>query len=622
MTNRSLLFKLLFLSISIFKSSTLIALEEPNNKILIEDTPIKIGSTSHWLKPETVITSEQLKQTPYINNLSQLLKQKTALSIAGPSAFIRGLSSDNTLVVIDGVPEVDPSSPSGSYDLTQISLSDIEKIEIYSGAQSVYFANGGAGGVIQIYTKSFYSETKAENNLHYKVNLSVPESQFFELGSTLKHNRFSPWSTSLFINSKSQLETSKSNDPNEKKPELDHDLSSEFRAILTWSPKESEQKLILKFQDSTSSNDLDATGGPGGDDPNYSSFESKKKIVLTHSGFYFGDSIYSLFQLNYLISHKEFTNETDLKHIDYYFGDFKFNTINARWAHDFYFEHNQSLKWTLDYQGSEGKYSTNYSGLINNFSNHKLDSSSTALIYKTNFFETHQFSAGLRWADKIPKPVGIVQWHVYLDPETNSKFGLQWSSGYKLPTFYQWTQNKYLKTEYSESKEIFIEKLLFENTILKWTIFENLNSNKINYNFLTSKYLNLDSTKATGNEISIQFQPHTSLETLFQATQTHTNILRVPTNEFKLNLNYKVYDNQSFILDAKYIGKSYDLDPVTYKETSKKSVTLYNLGYSQNLKSDLTLNFNIENIFNSHYEEILGYNSNYQKFLISLTGDY
>ena len=66
------------------------------------------------------------------------------------SVRMRGASSDKTLVLIDGVPQNDPSQPAGSYDFSTLDLSNVEKIEILEGPQSSIWGSDAIGGVIAI----------------------------------------------------------------------------------------------------------------------------------------------------------------------------------------------------------------------------------------------------------------------------------------------------------------------------------------------------------------------------------------------------------------------------------------------------------------------------------------
>lgn len=69
------------------------------------------------------------------------------------SVRIRGAGSEQTLVLIDGVPVNDPSTPGGGYDFARLDTADIDRIEILKGPQSTLWGTDAIGGVISIVTK-------------------------------------------------------------------------------------------------------------------------------------------------------------------------------------------------------------------------------------------------------------------------------------------------------------------------------------------------------------------------------------------------------------------------------------------------------------------------------------
>ncbi len=66
---------------------------------------------------------------------------------------IRGAASEQTLVLVDGVPVNDPSSPGGGFDFARFDAGSIERIEILKGPQSALWGSDAIGGVVAIVSR-------------------------------------------------------------------------------------------------------------------------------------------------------------------------------------------------------------------------------------------------------------------------------------------------------------------------------------------------------------------------------------------------------------------------------------------------------------------------------------
>ena len=60
---------------------------------------------------------------------------------------------DHTLITIDGVPVYDPSGIGSNFDIRNLSIDQIERIEILKGSQSTLYGSDAIAGVINIITK-------------------------------------------------------------------------------------------------------------------------------------------------------------------------------------------------------------------------------------------------------------------------------------------------------------------------------------------------------------------------------------------------------------------------------------------------------------------------------------
>ena len=119
----------------------------------IEQTTADTGSTVR------VIDAAEIEALGF-NHALDVLANTPGVTINQNGAYggsatvrIRGASSDQTLVLIDGVAVNDASSPGGGFNFARLDTENIERIEILSGPQSTLWGTDAIGGVVSITTR-------------------------------------------------------------------------------------------------------------------------------------------------------------------------------------------------------------------------------------------------------------------------------------------------------------------------------------------------------------------------------------------------------------------------------------------------------------------------------------
>jgi vitamin B12 transporter len=105
----------------------------------------------------SVITSQEMKQKQ-IERVSDALREIPGLSVVQTgspgeltSVFTRGLRSEHTQVLLDGVPI--NQGLQGAFNFADLTTDNIDRIEVVRGPQSTLYGPRALAGVIQIFTK-------------------------------------------------------------------------------------------------------------------------------------------------------------------------------------------------------------------------------------------------------------------------------------------------------------------------------------------------------------------------------------------------------------------------------------------------------------------------------------
>jgi len=207
--------------------------QEPNNEESDYDEfkdfgesskPIIFTGTPETTQQMTIIDKETIEKSA-ARDLAALLEEEINMNVVRYGGHgnqtemnLRGFDTERIAVLIDGVPANSPRS--GEFDINQIDLSNVERIEIiYGGSDTKYNVSGALGGVINIIT---IKKQKAGLNLGFtlsntgympgKYNLrqaqgAIGEPEFIDLLDTQSLNFFIgygkenfSWRASLFGN--------------------------------------------------------------------------------------------------------------------------------------------------------------------------------------------------------------------------------------------------------------------------------------------------------------------------------------------------------------------------------------------------------------------------------------
>lgn len=168
-----------------------------------EDELVVRATAEQELKQQpgvSIITAEDIKKEPPVNDLSQIIRKMPGVNLTGNSATgnrgnnrqidIRGMGPENTLIMVDGVPVTSRNSVRYSWrgerdtrgDSNWVPPELVERIEVIRGPAAARYGSGAAGGVVNIITK------RPTNDWHGALSLYTNQPENDKEGATKRAN--------------------------------------------------------------------------------------------------------------------------------------------------------------------------------------------------------------------------------------------------------------------------------------------------------------------------------------------------------------------------------------------------------------------------------------------------
>jgi vitamin B12 transporter len=117
-------------------------------------TPIEqVGRSVSIIQSQEMEDRQQIFVYDALETVPGLQLTRTGSFGATASISLRGLNSNQTLVVIDGIVLNDSATFGNTYDLSALDTADIDRIEVLRGSQATLYGSDAIGGVINIITK-------------------------------------------------------------------------------------------------------------------------------------------------------------------------------------------------------------------------------------------------------------------------------------------------------------------------------------------------------------------------------------------------------------------------------------------------------------------------------------
>lgn len=609
---------------------------ESNDVIKMKD--VVVTATGTEIAPDkmggntvVVITAKDIDAKKQ-STVEEVLRGVPGLDVAsngGPgtqtSVFLRGADSKNTLILVDGVMLNDPSSANRGADLSNLSLDNIDRIEVVKGPMSVMYGSNATAGVINIITKkgkgpfSCFADMQGGSYKTWKGSAGASGS-LNALSYSLAASGTTVGGYSIADARNDRIGQAGNTD--EKDAYKSHTLSGNVG--YTFSPDVS-LNLITRYTDS--STDLDDSG-PGyiGDaftynsstwsyvtdssSPHKKSVDSKQdfsKISLTNS---FADRFFQS-TVSYQISNQK-RNYTNNDGSDG--GFYKGNSQECAFQGDLNFDAN-IVSFGTSY----------YKETMKSTSIDKKDADIVSVRIQDQFMPDKPFTviAGLRLDDHDrygSKTTYRIAPSYHFDQGTCLK--ASYATGFRAPSLFELYSPTYgnndLGAEKSRGWDMGIEQTFKKTSLsLGCTYFNMIFDDRIAYDFATSKYSQLSGeTKTSGVESYVGLSPLTNLDMMLSHTYTDSQdpngqrLPRRPYNKYLLNTRYRFFEKALLNLDIHYVGKRsevYAKDVSGHNVASLDDYTLVNMSLSYQLNKNVEIYGRIDNLFNEFYEECWSY---------------
>lgn len=516
---------------------------------------------------------------------------------------IRGASSSQTLVLVDGVPVNDSSSPAGGYNFEYLNTSNIQSIEVLKGSQSTLWGSDAIGGVINIYTKQPESTSFGASAEIGSFGLKRGSADINFAGSNSRF-RVSTSKTSVDGISKADEKDGNSEDDGFESESYSMSGSIDLDSLIL--------KGSLSYMESQVEYDSYgfATGVQDGDERS-----NTDEFIGSIS------AIFDLFDDK--LQNSIFISQSDINRDYYSNGSFSFGAEGKRELIRYQgnIEVNEFNKIAFGLESEESKVDVDESTIDGSF-----------LLYEFRPNSKITISTGIRnddhegFGSKTTRRISGT-----FKPSDNLIIRSSWGEGFKVPTIFQSTYfccgatsaNSSIRPETSTSYDFGFELFFNEmNSNFSITYFDQDINDQINFSFGVGGYENIDKVNSEGFEIALDYQI-SKLMSLYlnysyidSVDGNGSSLFYVAKDSGEAGLIYEPNNSFSGSIIARYNGS----ESSSYGKID--SWIRFDVNGSYKLSGTNELYFRIENLLDEEYQQIFGYGTPERSGFIGLRSKF
>ena len=516
---------------------------------------------------------------------------------------IRGASSSQTLVLVDGVPVNDASSPAGGYNFEYLNTSNIQSIEVLKGSQSTLWGSDAIGGVINIYTKQPESTSFGASAEIGSFGLKRGSADINFAGSNSRF-RVSTSKTSVDGISKADEKDGNSEDDGFESESYSMSGSIDLDSLIL--------KGSLSYMESQVEYDSYgfATGVQDGDE-------------RSNTDEFIG-SISALFDLfDDKLQNSIFISQSDINRDYYSNGSFSFGAEGKRELIRYQgnIEVNEFNKIAFGLESEESKVDADESTIDGSFLLYEFRPNSKIIISTGIRNDDHE-----GFGSKTTRRISGT-----FKPSDNLIIRSSWGEGFKVPTIFQSTYfccgatsaNSSIRPETSTSYDFGFELFFNEmNSNFSITYFNQDINDQINFSFGVGGYENIDNVNSEGFEIALDYEI-SKLMSLYlnysyidSVDGNGSSLFYVAKDSGEAGLIYEPNNSYSGSIIARYNGS----ESSSYGKID--SWIRFDVNGSYKLSGTNELYFRIENLLDEEYQQIFGYGTPERSGFIGLRSKF
>lgn len=571
----------------------------------------------------TVITSkdmEEKRQRTVIEAISAVPGVQVVQSggLGGNvGIFMRGANAEHTLIIVDGVEVNDPVSTARLPSIANMTLDNIERIEILRGPQSVLYGSDALGGVINIITRT--GQGDANGSASVETGSYHTSTEKTSVNGEENGVHYSLAGSRIDSGSISQADAALGNSEHDQ-----YDNTSFSGKVDVDVADNSAVTMIMRSH--LSHTDLDNFGGAGGDDPNrfFSQRQYFSRIQAKSADLF--DGLVQTFGVSYSKQRYTDTNSSDDTHpIDSLDSKFESDMVKYDFLNTLDLDPATiSIGLESENERASSYYASQseYGDFTDNFPSEENRVNSAFVQTDIDWLERFNSTAGVRVDDSQhldPEVTWRAGQNIQI-PESGTILRSSVGTGFKVPSLFQ-RYSQYgrddLKAEKSLGVDAGVEQTLFSgDVILSATYFWNSFDNLITFDSGTFLYQNVNDARTQGMEFSTKFllpcASELELTYTFTRPQDRTNdtdLLRRARHKVGFDLRSKISEQVRTTLSGYYIGQRLDNDFATFPATTRYlgGYTIANAVVTYEPVPQFEIYAKLENIFDREYQSVIGF---------------